>query len=269
MWRWRHAASRTLLWALCELTHWSLGRPTNAGRYTLRILGGPLRGQLISIPTLIQPAYALGSYAPCIVHAMSAHVSPGQVVYDVGAHVGYLTLVLAKLVGPRGRVFAFEGDPQNRAMLKQNMRRNRARHVTVVPAAVAATSGSVIFATFPWHSFSGHIAAAGTPDDALLVTTPSVSLDDFVYRDGNPAPAFLKIDVEGTEVDVIRGGLHVLQESHPAIIAEVWHGAAGQEVMGTLGQLGYSGRALYGSMKDDGTGGGLADILFLPGEGRR
>jgi protein-L-isoaspartate O-methyltransferase len=124
LWRWRNTASQRLLWALCAATHRFLGGPPNGGTYTTRVLGGPLRGQLLTMPSLIRAAYALGTYEPRIVRTMGRHVARGMVVYDVGSHVGYLTLVLAGLVGGTGQVFAFEADPTNRTVLQQNVARN-------------------------------------------------------------------------------------------------------------------------------------------------
>jgi precorrin-6B methylase 2 len=85
---------------------------------------------------------ALGrAYEPMTTLAFHTLVQPGDRVVDVGAHVGYFTLLAARLCGPNGRVFAFEPHPDNFRLLERNIRENGAENVTAVRKAVADRAG--------------------------------------------------------------------------------------------------------------------------------
>jgi FkbM family methyltransferase len=246
---------RVLGWA-------SRSRSAEGEGYRFRILLGPLRGTRFSVLKLERSSFFLGTYEPHVVDAMRRHVMPGSVVYDVGANAGYLTLILARLVGAeKGRVFAFEADPANLSVLRANVGKNDLAQVSIVPKAVADFSGKVRFATFGYTLVS-HIASALEPEDAKMVEVPSVSIDDFVYRDGNPPPAFLKVDVEGAEALVIRGGARTIREAKPVIVAEVRAGDTWNAVQEIIGPCGYTTTVLHGSnsLERD----RLADLLLLP-----
>jgi FkbM family methyltransferase len=226
------------------------------------VLTGPIQGMYLSMPDLWRPSYALGTYERHVVRAMRRYISPGSVAYDIGANIGYFTLVLARLVGDSGTVHSFEPDPANLRALESNLRQNRIDNVRVVPSVVSNATGVVTFATFR-YSLVNHIANAETPSDAQLVTVPSITLDDFIYRQGNAAPAFVKIDVEGAEDRVFRGAERTLREKKPAIIAEVRAGGIYEEICHQLGPYGYTACVLGAGAKRMART-GLADILFLP-----
>ena len=103
--------------------------------------------------------------------------------FDVGAHVGYFTLMLSRLVGPNGHVFAFEPHPHNLAYLHRHLDLNEIQNVTVVAKAVSGKSGTA--------TFRGDDATGSLGDGAMVVET--CRLDDF------PLPDFVKIDIEGGE----------------------------------------------------------------------
>ena len=235
------------------------GRPDQPGLHRLRVLAGPLRGTYLTTPALTRLSFCLGTYQRGVVSLMKRHVARGMTAYDLGAHMGYFTLVLAKLVGESGRVFAFEPDPRNLRALRNNLEGNL-KAVTVTPAAVADRSSEVTFATFGFSSVS-HIADSRTPADAVRITVRALTLDDFVYRDGNPAPNFIKVDVEGAEVRVIRGAERVLREARPVVVVEAWR-SHWDEVAALMQGLGYRWHVLGG--EETMVRAGVADVLFVP-----
>lgn len=235
-------------------------QPSQPGLHRLRVLGGPLAGMYVSAPALTRLSFCLGTYQKDVLKVMKRHVTSGMTVYDLGAHMGYFSLVLARLVGPDGHVFAFEPDPRNLAALHTNLEANAISRVSVTPAAVSDTCADVSFATFSFSSVS-HIADSRTPADATTITVPSLTLDAFVYRDGNPAPQFIKIDVEGAETRVIRGAERVLREASPAVIVEAWH-SHWTELAGLMETHGYRAHVLGGPQQM--ANAGVADVLFLP-----
>jgi FkbM family methyltransferase len=240
--------------------------PSDPSLHRTRILGGPLQGLYFSMPRLERAAFALGTYERHVVRAMAANIRPGAVAYDIGANAGYLSLMLAKLVGRDGRVFAFEPDARNLRALQANAELNGFKNLTPVPKAVSDACGTVTFASFS-YSLVGHIARTTTPNDASLSEVEAITLDEFVYGQNQPRPDFLKIDVEGAEEQVLRGASRVLREAQPVILAEVRGGEIWPRVLEYMQAHGYTHQALQGGwrMETD----HLSDVLFTPGAKRQ
>ncbi len=256
----RQAMSIGFLQGLSWASQRFAGGPPTDGLHGLRVLGGPLRGMYISTPALTRLSFSLGTYQRDVLRVMRRHVRAGMTAYDLGAHMGYFALVLAKLVGPDGRVLAFEPDPRNLHALRTNLVTNGITNVRVSAVAVADKSAQVSFATFPFSSVS-HIADSRTPQDAQRITVTALTLDSFVYEDGNPPPSFMKIDVEGAEARVLIGARRVLRDAAPVVIAEVWR-SHWPEVAQLMVSNGYRSHVLGGASRMDAAG--LADVLFWP-----
>jgi len=256
----RQVVSMGLLHGLAWASRRLSGRPASTGLHQLKVLGGPLRGLYLSTPALTRLSFSLGPYQRDVFEVMRRHVRAGMTVYDVGAHMGYFALVLARLVGPDGRVCAFEPDPRNLEALRINLTTNGIANVNVAAAAVTDESAEVSFATFPFSSIS-HIADSRTPADARRITVKAITLDSFVYADGNPPPSFMKIDVEGAESRVLSGASRVLRASAPVVVAEVWK-SHWPEVRKLMLSHGYTCQVLGGESRFETAG--LADVVFLP-----
>jgi FkbM family methyltransferase len=143
-------------------------------------------------------------------------VRPGDVVFDIGAHVGFYTLLAARLVGMPGKVFAFEPLPENLAYLKQHLALNRISNAEVFAAAISDRSGLATFDRGPSRS-EGRISSHG--ESSVRVAC----LDQMVADGELPLPDCLKIDVEGEEACVLNGARLVLQ-ARPRIFLAT-HGA--------------------------------------------
>jgi FkbM family methyltransferase len=141
---------------------------------------------------------------------MEALIAPGSVVYDVGAHVGFYTLLFSELVGPAGRVVAFEPNPRNVAYLKRHLKINDTTNAHVVEAAASDSTGIATFAD-DGVSFTGRLSSQGS------LNVPTVTLDEFVQRENAPQPDYIKIDVEGAEYRVLHGADKLLGSAHPTI----------------------------------------------------
>jgi len=228
--------------------------------HRLPVLGGPIRGASLAVPSLTRASFAVGTYQSHITQAMRSHVRRGDVTYDLGAHVGYFTLVLARLVGPDGHVYSFEPDPRNFEALTANTA--HAGQVTPVAAAVSDQPGEVVFATFELSSI-GHIADSRTPGDARRLPVRCTTLDSFVYEEGNPAPAFLKIDVEGAETLVLQGAARLLREARPTIVVEVRGPGRWNEVKEIAEAAGYEPSMIGAGERGLGSA-GYGDALLVP-----
>lgn len=176
----------------------------------LPIVAGPLRGRWW-LPQSRGKILRIigGTYEPEQTQLFRDRIAAGAIVFDVGAHVGYYTVLSAVLAGPNGRVFAFEPNPVNHGFLQRHVALNRLHNVTIENAAVSDRNGTAAFA-FGTGSGTGHLDA----DGALSVRT--LRLDDFV-REKDVRPGFIKIDVEGAELDVLHGAAETIESHHPVI----------------------------------------------------
>lgn len=241
--------------SLCVLSKPFVPKGTNDNCHRAVVLSGPLRGVRLAVSYLERPSFFLGTYEPHIVAALRDQIRPGMVVYDVGAHIGYLTLVMSRLVGPSGRVLSFEPDPRNREALSANV--SSVSNVKVLPFAIDGELGEVAFATFD-YSLVGRIADADTPGDAMMVTVEAVSLDHLINVRGEPVPQFIKIDVEGRETNVLEGALSVLNESRPTVIVETRRSSTFPKVSALMATCGYDEAIL----REDESG--VMDVLYTP-----
>jgi FkbM family methyltransferase len=192
------------------------------------------------------PAYALGSNERAVQEAFERLVAPGSVAYDVGANVGFFTLVLARLVGPAGYVYAFEPAAENAALVRQNMARNHFDHVLVVCRAAGTSTGPQLLQVSAYSGGHALQEAEAPPDQVGSLPVEVVALDDFVAQAGVRPPDVVKIDVEGFELGVLQGMRRILAERQPALLVEVDDGTiAGhdrkvEEIRVFLGGFGYS-----------------------------
>jgi FkbM family methyltransferase len=144
---------------------------------------------------------------------------PGMTVLDVGAHIGYYSRRLAALVGPTGRVFAFEANPENYAVLTANVRGRRYRAVAPFNVAVSDRDGTARLHVSPGSS--NHSLLPGYTTAVDLLETPTVALDSFLAERGIDAVDFVKIDVEGAEPIVLAGMVGIIARSpHLALLLE-------------------------------------------------
>jgi FkbM family methyltransferase len=156
-------------------------------------------------------------------------IEPGMTVIDVGANVGQMTLEMAHLVGPTGRVIAIEPGPGNLAVLRRHVEGNNfADRVTIIAAACCTLHGGKMELDIPGKALdavgSGFqlkgIGISQNPLNASVssskLTVNTVSLDG-VVSELKISPAVLKIDVEGAEVEVLRGSREVLRKNRPAL----------------------------------------------------
>lgn len=144
----------------------------------------------------------------------------GMTFFDVGACLGYYSLLGAKLVGPQGAVHTFEPNPTLISLLRANL--SGRTNVHVVHKAVSGASGSVAFhvAPLPFIGTSS-IRAGWQTRKTELVTAQATSLDDYC-RDSGAFPDIIKLDVEGVEDEVLKGAGSLLREKPPVIVLEVF-----------------------------------------------
>jgi len=188
----------------------------------IQIKQGPAQGLWIRVNPRTGPSVQQGLGEPAVQQAMRQHLRSGMVFYDLGANIGFFSLLAAHLVGPSGHVVCFEADPEIAGRLCENLAHNNFVYATVEQKAVWSQSGFVTFARVnsgvsPDRGL-GHVCAQDLAD-ADTISVESVSLDQFTLA--HPAPDFLKCDVEGAEVAVFQGARQLLREKRPILIVEM------------------------------------------------
>jgi len=147
-------------------------------------------------------------------------ISPGNTVFDVGAHVGEWALLFSELVGPSGRVVAFEPDPVACASLRKNLERNSITNVSVEERSVSDKVGKALLATERFGSGLSSIVRPyvhGTGRKELEVE--STTLDEYCEARGL-RPDWIKVDAEGAEPLIVQGMQRTIERLHPSVILE-------------------------------------------------
>jgi FkbM family methyltransferase len=159
------------------------------------------------------PAHRQLAWNPDEYNAFRAAVKPGMVALDVGANVGAYALVLGQWVGPRGAVFAFEPAPQAYDGLIGHVVLNRLAavvHPVAMAVGAAATTAPLLVA-----GTQGESRLRGRSEhEGPSIEVPVTTIDDFCARH-SLEPDFIKVDVEGAELDVLRGARETIRRRGP------------------------------------------------------
>jgi FkbM family methyltransferase len=210
---------------------------TGGGRWVdARVRMGPLSGMTLHIDPRVQADVIVGAYERTLSRDVRRILRPGDVAFDVGSHLGYFAILMGTVVGAGGAVVCFEPDPGLHAALLENVERNRElleARVSVERVAVASAPGRTSFET-GGHSTRGRLASGG--DVEVEVTT----LDEATARFGTPR--FVKIDVEGGEVDVLTGGPRLVAARETAFGIEIHSPALGVRCKALLEAAAYDCR---------------------------
>lgn len=171
-----------------------------------------VQGFTLSLPLHFQHHYVRHDYEPLSRAFLLKHVSAGSHAVDVGAHIGLYTLLLARAVGPTGKVLAVEPAEENLRYLRANINANGFEdRVQVLAAAATDHAGTVSFHLTGSSDSHGLHPHPNTPTKKI-VTLPAVRLDDVLER-----VDFVKIDTEGAELSTLAGMTQLL--SHPGPMA--------------------------------------------------
>ncbi len=169
----------------------------------------------------------LARFEPFTVNALRAAIEPGDTVFDVGANIGFFATLLSRLVGPAGRVFAFEPEPENLAMLRANLARNACENVKVEALAVGARPGTATFSLDETTGSTGYLGGEATAGELAvgtgkvrLIEIPVETIDGLTTRLGI-APALIKMDIEGGEFQALEGADLTLTRHRPIVISEL------------------------------------------------
>jgi FkbM family methyltransferase len=185
------------------------------------------------IDPLATQRYIRGTYEPHMQDCFLRFLRPGSVVYDVGAHLGFHALFCGLVVGPAGRVIAFEPDPVCRQSLSRQVSANPHLPVTVMPYALSDRPGELHF-----HFRRGSGQSSIHPQGELQVE--ATTIDILVRKDSIPVPGLVKVDVEGHEGAVLEGARETLSRHRPVVLCDYNDGTTLEVVREFLQPLGYN-----------------------------
>jgi FkbM family methyltransferase len=210
---------------LARLIRRGLNRASPTGLTEVQVAAGDLAGYTIQLDMQVDKDYWLGTYEPELQSAVRKLIPEGATIYDIGANIGYVSLLLEKAAKNDGHIYAFEALPSNVAQLNRNVELNgKTEKITIIPAAVTNITGKAHFKVHPSGGMGKVAGSAGREDQYLDdIVVDAVSLDDFVFNQHNPPPQVIKMDIEGGEVLAFPGMYRVLREFHPLMLIEL-HG---------------------------------------------
>jgi FkbM family methyltransferase len=182
--------------------------------------------------------FYFGEWEPSLSRYVADRLRPGDAFVDVGANIGYFTLLASTIVGPSGKVLAIEASPTIHGLLLDNLRRNRVENVEALNVAAADREGSARVFLWP-HSDIGKTSILATPQARYECDVPARPLDALLPPELLERVRFVKIDVEGAEWLVISGMREALRRARPdlEIVVEVSprelraQGTSAEEVM--------------------------------------
>jgi FkbM family methyltransferase len=197
-----------------------LGRLTNywtGGRGTFSLASGEI--VTIDLGDRIQRLMWGGVYEPHVRRCIAALLRPGDTFVDIGAHIGYFSMIAASLVGPNGRVYSFEGN----SSLFPTLRSNTAQFpwMEVSQRAVCDKTGSVAFSNPQKAGESGWGKLASVRNEGHIEWVEAVSLDEWHESLQFPPIRLIKIDAEGSEPLILEGARRVILKERPYIIIEL------------------------------------------------
>lgn len=180
-----------------------------------------------------------------IMRTFAALTSKGDTVIELGAHIGYISLYLAHLVGPEGRVYVFEPSPDNLPYTRRNVAGDAA--ITLVEEAASDSAGVATFfveeltgqnstLVEEYSVFNDNRERAFSDAKYRRVEVPTTTVDFFTSTNG-VEPRFMKIDVEGAELACLRGAVETLKRCRPRLMVEVTRER--EAVFGLMTELGY------------------------------
>jgi FkbM family methyltransferase len=150
-------------------------------------------------------------------------LQPGMTVLDIGAHKGLYTLISSFKVGPDGYVFSFEPSSRERKRLKKHLRLNLCHNVKVFDLALGESAGRAdFFVVQGTETGCNSLRPPDVKQPVQAVSVPVKSLDEVLSEQQIPTVDFIKLDVEGAELSVLKGAANLLSSTHrPTILCEV------------------------------------------------
>ena len=240
----RHSPIEIAKWRISDFLRKKLA--ANPVHSIIRVAGGVLM-ELDTSDFLQRELYVFRDFEPAITHEIKKRLKPGDIFVDIGANVGFYSLIAAQAAC---KVYAFEPAPKTRSILERNLRLNGAKNVTAIEVALsdAAGEGELFLDA---KNNSGAASLRRSPNSGNSVSITLDTYDHYSAVNALPNPALIKIDVEGAEVKVLKGMAELLSRPRrPPVILEVseWSleamGSSKDELFKLMTSYGYKARLL-------------------------
>ncbi len=208
-------------------------------RAPVTVLLGAARGITMSLYLRYEKYYWLGIYEYKIQKFLMEIIRPDSVFYDLGANIGFYSLLVAGIAGPSGRCFAFEPVASNVRRLEWNIKLNQMDQIHVIPMAVSNKVETAIFRLGANHSMGTLCDNEALQITKNCIAIPVTTIDHFVFSEGNPPPDIIKIDIEGGEGNAMTGMIEVLKRFRPYLVCEVSGGDSALKIWDALKHTDY------------------------------
>ena len=201
----------------------TLNAASPVGLTRVQVSGGLIQGFLLNLDMQTEKDYWLGTYEIDLQTAIKKFCLLGMTVYDIGANIGYISLIFAKQVGVQGSVLAFEPLPNNFQRLTENITLNELNsYVSAFQAAIVDVSGATSFFVHKSGAMGKAQGSLGREEQYLSqIEVKATALDDFIFSQGHPRPDLIKMDIEGGEVLAIKGMHRTLNEIKQIMLVEI------------------------------------------------
>lgn len=173
--------------------------------------------------SLVPSLLVYGIYEKYDTELFKKIVKPGMIVVDIGANIGYYTLMAAKLIGSNGKVYAFEPEPSNYELLIKNIKINNYTNIISIQKAVSNKNGKARLFINKSNLGNSSLIENNVPQKIGFTEVETITLDNFfdsVVK--NNKIDFIKMDTQGAEKLVIEGAEKILKDNNLKIIMEFW-----------------------------------------------
>lgn len=162
----------------------------------------------------------VGTHEPLVTKLVKKEIKKGDIVLDIGANIGYYTLIFAKLIGEKGKVFAFEPEPTNFALLKKNVEINAYKNVILIQKAVSNRTGKLKL--YLCEDNKGDHRTYNSHDGRKSIEIEAIRLDDY-FKNYDRKVNFIKMDIQGAEGNALQGMSKLLKKNKDVkIVTEFW-----------------------------------------------
>ena len=187
----------------------------------MKMRRGLFKDILLHIDPMLQLFLVFRNIEPNLQNIMKNYIKLNDIVFDIGANIGYTSIAMSKIVGSQGKVYAFEPIPQTIDQCYLNIKLNKCSNITLITKALSDVEGLVDFripnlgdnlsmASMSWHK---------KKKNTLLLSLETIVLDNDKEL-SKLLPSFIKIDVEGAEGKVVLGIQNLIKKSQPVIFIE-------------------------------------------------
>jgi FkbM family methyltransferase len=213
------------------------------------VAAGPSRGLHFNVGQS-DSRFLLGTFEPALQEILASQLRPGMTFYDVGANVGFLAVLAARLVGAEGHVHCFEPLAENVDRIHHNARLNHFDQIKVHQTALAHIDSTAAFRVSERPTFGALSTSPMAVDKQVgIIQVPVCRLDSLFEKSNLPGPNVIKIDIEGSEIDFLAGAETVIQRFRPLLLIEL-HGT-NQGVSHWLTKLDYCADVVGGGAVED------------------